>query len=372
MKNPRKLIARIIVVLLAIVPVVLLLVGVEYATRVLFKPIDPRSVFIIAPSSSPEDNPTVFDHKRFWKLRAGMNARSFVSTTVTTNSSGVRWDKDFEKKDPLTIRIVTIGDSVTFGWGVPNEPTRGVMNYSANLQRSLRERHGDWKWEVIPLACPGYTTAQGRFWLEELFGVIQPDIIVPCFAWNDASDSMRTNNQVGMYSKSAQRIRWLAEHSQAITRFLDWRNGKGKKLYSDVERESKEWLRLPRTTLEDFIMDHEAMWQLAKRHSAETVVILPMITVLDEKHPFTNECIKLYRTKLSEFCQNRQIPTLHIPELTEAHAPGNFDLFTPDKIHPNTEGHKLVAERLYPVIVPAIDRVTAARRTENAKAHPAQ
>lgn len=367
MKNPRKLIARVIVVLLAIVPVALLLVGIEYATRLLFKPIDPRAVFVIDPGDSPEDNPTVFDHKRFWKLRAGMKERNFVSTTVSTNSHGVRWDKEFEKKDAVTIRIVTVGDSVTFGWGVSNDAERGIMNYSANLQRILNERHGDWKWEVIPLACPGYTTAQGRFWLEATFDLIQPDLIIPTFCWNDASDSMRTNNQVGMYSKSAQRIRWLAEHSQAVTRFLNWRNGKGEKLYSDVEREGEEWMRLPRTTLEDFILDHQAMWGLASRHHAETLILLPMITVIDEKNSFTNDCIALYRTKLAEFCDDRRIPTLRISELTETAAPGNYELFTPDKIHPNAEGHKLIADRLYPAIVPAIDRLTTARRAANAQ-----
>jgi lysophospholipase L1-like esterase len=92
-----------------------------------------------------------------------------------------------------------------------------------------------------------------------------------------------------------------------------------------------------------------------------------MITVLDEQKPFTNECISLFRNKLAEFCKDRQIESLMIPELTEKAAPGNYTLFTPDKIHPNAEGHKLIGERLYPAIVPALDRVTAARRQANAK-----
>ena len=368
MKISRKLIARCIVVALAVLSVTVLLAAVEFFTRKLMKPLDPRAVFIMDPGDTPADNPTIFHHERFWRLRPGMTDRPLWSTTVTTNSIGVRWKSEFQKKAPTTIRIITIGDSVTFGWGVPQEPEKDIGNYSYHLQRILNERHPDWKWEVIPLACPGYTTAQGRFWLEEAFETIQPDIIVPCFCWNDASDSMRTNNQVGMYSKSAQRIRWLAEKSQAVTHFLNWRTEKGAGLYSDVPQEGKEWLRLPRTTLEDFIMDHNAMWSLAKAHHAETVVILPMITILDAEKPFTNECITLFRNKLAEFCKDRGISSLLVPELTETAAPGNLALFTPDKIHPNAAGHRLIGERLYPAILPAIDRTTAARRTENGKA----
>ena len=245
-----------------------------------------------------------------------------------------------------------------FGSGVANDPERGVVNFTANLQRDVAERHSDWKWEVIPLACPGYTTAQGRFWLEETIETLEPGLIVPCFAWTDASPTVRTNNQVGMYSKSAQRVRRLSEHSQAVTRFLKWRGGKH-------GAESGPPNRLPRTTLEDFIFDHEAMWRIAARHNAETLVILPLISALDE--PFTNDCVTLYRNKLAQFCRSRQIPTLHIPELTETAAPGKFEFFTHDKIHPNAAGHRLIAERLYPAIVPAIDRITAARRTANAK-----
>jgi lysophospholipase L1-like esterase len=368
MKIPRKYLARAIVVLLAMIPVALLLVGVEFACRAIFSRIDPRAVFVSDPGEVPADNPTMFDYKRFWKLRAGMKDRYFVGTTVTTNSLGIRWDKEFEKKEPHTIRILPMGDSVTFGWGVAKDPANNVGNYSYHLQRILNERHPDWKWEVIPLACPGYTTPQGRFWLEDTIDKIQPDIIIPCYAWNDASDSMRTNNQVGMYSKSAQRIRWMAEHSQAITRFLNWRTGSGKPIYSDSVREGREWLRLPRTTLEDYIIDHEAMWKLAKKHGAETSVILPMITILDEKAPFTNECITLFRNKLAEFCKDREIPALLIPELTEKAAPENYALFTPDKIHPNADGHKLIGERLYPFLIPQIDYVTAKRREANAVA----
>ena len=358
MKNPRKLIARAVVVSLAISAVALVLIGVECATRILFKRLDPLAVFVTVSGGAPKDQPMVFDPKRFWKLAASVTDQNFSGTTVTSNSVGIRWDKEFEKKDAFTIRIITVGDSFTFGSGVANDPERGVVNFTANLQHDLAERHSDWKWEVIPLACPGYTTAQGRFWLEDTIETLEPDLVVPCFGWTDASPTVRTNNQVGMYSKSAQRVRCLSEHSQAVTRFLKWRGGK-----HDAESEPPN--RLPRTALEDFIFDHEAMWRIAARHSAETLVILPLISALDE--PFTNDCVTLYRNKLAEFCRSRQIPTLHIPELTETAAPGNFEYFTHDKIHPNAAGHRLIAERLYPAIVPAIDRITAARRTANAK-----
>ena len=98
MKNPRKLIARAVVVSLAISAVALVLIGVECATRILFKRIDPLAVFVTVSDGAPKDQPMVFAPKRFWKLAASVTDRNFSGTTVTTNSVGIRRGKEFEKK----------------------------------------------------------------------------------------------------------------------------------------------------------------------------------------------------------------------------------------------------------------------------------
>jgi lysophospholipase L1-like esterase len=78
-----------------------------------------------------------------------------------------------------TFRVLLLGDSCAFGWGIyPFEQTIGPQ-----LEQLLATDRG--RPEVINLAQPGYSTAQGlllfRYWFPEL----RPDFVVLYFGWND-------------------------------------------------------------------------------------------------------------------------------------------------------------------------------------------
>ena len=77
------------------------------------------------------------------------------------------------------VRVLLLGDSCAFGWDIcPFEQTIGPQ-----LERLLAsDRHSA---EVINLAQPGYSTAQGLLLFRRWFPELRPDFVVLYFGWND-------------------------------------------------------------------------------------------------------------------------------------------------------------------------------------------
>lgn len=123
------------------------------------------------------DYPEVFekDRRLFWKFRPDQTIQSdfFEGRTYHINSSGFRGPSIPDVKTKP--RIVGMGNSCTFGWGVAYDST-----YLARLQ-VLLDNHYD----VINAAVPGYTSFQGLRLLQTRLLSFEPDIITILFAWND-------------------------------------------------------------------------------------------------------------------------------------------------------------------------------------------
>ena len=76
---------------------------------------------------------------------------------VSLSSSTLKGCDDYEyrlRKEPGTFRIIGLGDSSLFGWGVPLEDSTLKV-----LERSLNEPSSAHKFEVMNFAVPGYNTA---------------------------------------------------------------------------------------------------------------------------------------------------------------------------------------------------------------------
>ncbi|MFH1619013.1 MAG: GDSL-type esterase/lipase family protein, partial [bacterium] len=120
------------------------------------------------------------DHNLFWKMRPRLNV-SFHGVRILTNKLGFR-----EKEIPLvkksgTLRILCLGASPTFGWGV-SETDR----YSNVLHKMLRESAftGE-NLEVINAGVIGYSSYQGAVLLKKIMPVLKPDIVTVPFVVND-------------------------------------------------------------------------------------------------------------------------------------------------------------------------------------------
>jgi lysophospholipase L1-like esterase len=71
-------------------------------------------------------------------------------------------------------KVVFIGDSNTFGWGVPSEKT-----FVEVIDRLLPDA------DAINLAVPGYSSYQGKLVLEQALHTMHPSLVVVSFNFND-------------------------------------------------------------------------------------------------------------------------------------------------------------------------------------------
>ena len=114
-----------------------------------------------------------------FELRPDLDG-TFEGRRVTTNSLGMRApERPFEKPAGV-FRIVGIGDSLMFGWGVAQDEA-----YPSQLERTLEERFPDRRFEVWNLAVPGYNAVQEVESLAEKIDRLDPDLIIAGWVGND-------------------------------------------------------------------------------------------------------------------------------------------------------------------------------------------
>ena len=111
---------------------------------------------------------------------------------VTTNSRGFRGGEVDIPKPPGRLRIVALGDSVVFGWGVNDADT-----FCQQLEQQFRARRPDVDVDVVNLAVPGYATRQEVALLQRNLAALQPDVVLLGFYENDLPDTMDDKNVSG-------------------------------------------------------------------------------------------------------------------------------------------------------------------------------
>jgi hypothetical protein len=89
------------------------------------------------------------------------------SREVSTNANGVRGRREYARERGGERRIVVIGDSFAFGWGVSDRET-----YAARLEASLP------RCEVLNLGVGGYGTDQMLLMLESEGVRYRPDLVI--------------------------------------------------------------------------------------------------------------------------------------------------------------------------------------------------
>jgi lysophospholipase L1-like esterase len=104
----------------------------------------------------------------------------FVQAPLVTNAEGFRGSSVPLARAPRTVRVVGLGDSVMFGWGV-----RWEDSYLARLQAELTSDFPGVSWEVVNTAVPGYNTAMEVETLEEKGLRYRPDLVILNFVGND-------------------------------------------------------------------------------------------------------------------------------------------------------------------------------------------
>lgn len=125
-----------------------------------------------------------------------------MGVDVLINSDGLR-EREIPKSKPEgTIRIAVIGDSITFGWGVPQEQTYPrVMEKILNNRQSLPE---GMKYEILNFGVGNYAITDVANMLEHKSLSYSPDLVIYGAFLNDAESGGATVGGA-----------WLLRHSVA-------------------------------------------------------------------------------------------------------------------------------------------------------------
>jgi lysophospholipase L1-like esterase len=144
------------------------------------------------------------------------------TTRVRTDHLGLR---DPGRRRGSSRRIVVLGDSYAFGWGVAEEES-----FPRQLERMLHGAYADAAVEVMNAGVPGYGLYQQRAILERILADAPVDIVVSTFSLsNDCVDDLRilrfAPDRLEQYSPSFRR------EGTVISRIID-----GSRLLSGIDR----------------------------------------------------------------------------------------------------------------------------------------
>src|SRR6267143_673321 len=172
---------RLIYAVLIYISFLVLLLAIEAGTRLTMAHVSSLDLFVGSPQQKAQvadaKQSTIFegDPLLLWRLKPNLDHVVWDFTVVSTNSEHLRSVdpvQSLKSKQPGTIRIVCLGDSVTFGYRVPavwpDKPTeydREWLPYPMLLEKHLRTANPGRNIEVITMAVPGYTSHQGLAWL---------------------------------------------------------------------------------------------------------------------------------------------------------------------------------------------------------------
>ena len=107
---------------------------------------------------------------------------NFIGVPVVINSYGLRGDEISTPKPAHTLRVLAVGDSITFGYGIPVEDT-----YVKVLERRLNESPPDSKtrYEVLNGGTLGGSLSDYYHFLTQKAEALQPDVIIIGLDLND-------------------------------------------------------------------------------------------------------------------------------------------------------------------------------------------
>jgi lysophospholipase L1-like esterase len=328
----KKIVKNLIVL---IVTLIICLIGLELAVRVIY----------------PKVNVSVLDKEVFiednllgYKLRPNVNIDKVVLSqryATRSNRMGLRNDVDYDNKTHKNIlRILGLGDSVAYGFGVNIEETY-LKALEAKLNTTLKKRKKSA--QVINAAFPGWGIAQELLFLKSQGLNYQPDIILVGFVSDDiyrngryyetALNYKEQNEQRGQEEtvlksplKDANSVHNFILNKTQLYPFL---------LAKVTSLRNEDYRNYALSQTEDIFLE---MQRICNEKRVELVVI---IIPLRQQEDEVNDL-------MLKFFNNNGIKVI---DLRDAFINTKQDLFLPNDNHPNPKGHKLIADSIYQYLV---------------------
>ena len=193
--------------------------------------------------------------------------------TMSTNADGLRHGPEARGADPSgRPTVLWLGDSIVFGWGVPDEHTPPVA-----LEASLAELRPDAPVRVINGACPGYSSYQSLALLSQIGVHYAPDVVVLEIPGHNKARAAKTDRASLADTTEDRAHMLLLEWSRIyrVVRATVLRGGDavtGTQQSHLVAEYGMGEPITPRVTNEDMVLVLDDITSLGRKHGFEVVV----------------------------------------------------------------------------------------------------
>ena len=262
------------------------------------------------------------DAELFYSLKPNIRAR-WQGATVSTNRLGLR-SPEIDPKQPGEFRILSLGESSTFGANVEDAET-----YSAQLEKLLSANDSQHLYRAINAGVSGYTSFQSLKYLTSRGLKLQPDLVLFYHEQNDALPAAYSDREL-YESQTHAWHRELADWSavyRVISNALARRKIEAQRgLFSIGTR---------RVPLQEQWKNLQELEEVCRSHGIALVIIHPAYA---DSVPHT--CV------LTKFCKQTGVKMYEAQTVLHPSGRRKRELFA-DECHPNPEGHKALARGLF-------------------------
>lgn len=254
---------------------------------------------------------------------------------ITHDSRGYRGPERSLDKRPDTFRILALGDSITYGAGIPFERT-----YPQVLEALLGGAAAGV--EVWNGGTIGYNARQEAIWLERAGLAMHPDVVLIAACANDLGPRQleSTTRDGTIIREYAPPLVPLVLGAGPLARAISERSALARLANRAAARLSSAAASAP--ILDPQANENAAAYarirDLAAASGARTaMLVFPMLGATDDG-------LEAVRRRIEEIGDALAIPTLDLAETFRAVPPAQLRLVASDPWHPNATGHLLAAQ----------------------------
>lgn len=250
---------------------------------------------------------------------------------IRTNSFGLRDRETTLNKPPSLLRIVALGDSFTFGFGVSGDET-----YPKVLEKLLNESatKGDYQYEVLNFGVGGYSTRDEALVFKYKVPPWKPDLVIIGYVLNDP-ETEPVQPLHAYYQKPSW---WQYSH---LLRLI----AKGKHAWDIKRLGNGNYIRYLHCHHDKWMSVVHAFGEIKSIADSQGIhvllVIFPEIPSMSirrwEHYPY-----KDLHSKIAETAREKDFFILDLYDVFTAYHPGDLRVSDSDG-HPNKLGHYLVA-----------------------------
>jgi len=252
--------------------------------------------------------------------------RHLMGADVRTNSIGLRDVERQPSKPAATYRILVLGDSITFGWGVSFEATFcQVLEKALNADPPIP----GCRFEVVNTGVGNLNTAMEVSYLEHEGLGLEPDLVLLAWFINDAEP--RPQPREGWLARNSYAFVWLDSAVDAVLRRLHGRPGY-REYYEGLYSETNPGWALCRQAIGDM-----ARSCLANGIPCG-VVLVPELHSLGEAYEFGG-----VHAAVKQVCEEEGLPAWDLLEAFPPDADARRYWVSPGDAHPNAAANELLA-----------------------------